>query len=107
MFSFIVGGPLDPVGGTVALAVLFIVIGVFITSWLVKRRSRTEIANDFQLSVMKLDAEIASAEKNAQRNHEVSLLKIDANKQIELKRIEDKQLITSHKDKEAGEFLND
>lgn len=57
MFALIVGGPIDPIAAGLALAIMFITICVFVTTWLSKRRSRLEVDHDFQLAKMKLSGE--------------------------------------------------
>lgn len=88
MFTLIVGSPIDPVAGGLALGVMFISICVFLTNYIMKRRSRQEIDNDFQLAKIKQHDYAEFQEHQSQRAHEESLLRIDANKQIEFRKVE-------------------
>ncbi|SRR6266403_1473987 len=88
MFTLIVGNPIDPVAGGLALAVMFVTICVFVTSYISVRRSRQEIDNDFQLAKIKQHDYAEYQENLSQRAHEESLLRIDANKQIEFRKVE-------------------
>ena len=88
MFALILGGPLDPIAGGLALAVMFVTICVFVTSYISVRRSRQEVDNDFQLAKIKQHDYAEFQEHQSQRAHEESLLRIDANKQIEFKKVE-------------------
>lgn len=88
MFAFILGGPIDPVAGALALGVMFVTICVFVTVYISSRRSRQEIANEFQLAKIKQHDYVEFQEAQAQRAHEEALLKIDANKQIEFRKVE-------------------
>lgn len=88
MFAFILGGPIDAIAGALALGVMFVTICVFVVAYINKRRSRQEIDNDFQLSKIKQHDLAEYQEHQSQRAHEEALLKIDANKQIEFRKVE-------------------
>ena len=88
MFSFIVGVPIDPVAGALALGILFITVCIFLSIYIARRRSRQEIDNDFQLAKIKQKDYADSIEKQSQRSHEEALLRLDSNKQIEFRKIE-------------------
>lgn len=84
MLSSIVG-PVDYAAATV-LVFAFICSCVIITSLIIKRRSRTDIANEFYLAKMKQEAENARAQYS-----------IETERAYKFKQL-DKNLITSHRE---------
>lgn len=88
MFTLIVGNAIDPVAGALALGIMFITICVFVTTYIGRRRSRQEIDNEFQLAKIKQKDYAELAERQSQRTHEESLLKLDSYKQIEIRKVE-------------------
>jgi|SRR5882724_514375 len=88
MFALILGGPIDAIAGALALGVMFVTICVFVVAYINKRRSRQEIDNDFQLAKIKQHDYTVSLDKKTQFDHEEALLRLDANKQIEFRKIE-------------------
>jgi len=88
MFAFILGGPIDPIAGALALGVMFVTICIFVTTYIARRRSRQEINNDFILAKIKQQDYANSLEKQSQRSHEEALLKLDSYKQIEIRKVE-------------------
>lgn len=88
MFSFIVGGPIDPLAAGLALAVLFITLCIFCTSMVVKRRSRRAIEIDFELEKIKLSNAKAVSERQLQNQRDIELGNIASKREIEFKRID-------------------
>lgn len=92
MFALIIGGPIDPGAAGLALAVMFITLCIFCTSWIVKRRSRREIANNFELAKIKERDCHALALANNERQRDYELGKLASEREIEFKRIDGKAL---------------
>jgi len=106
MFAFVVGAPMDPVAGALALGIMFITICVFLTTYIGRRRSRQEIDNEFQLAKIKQKDYADAVEKKSLYDHEEALLRLDSNKQIEFRKIEtgllEGQVIKSSYEQQKG-----
>lgn len=88
MFTYIVGSPLDPFVGGLALVALFVCGCVYATNLVWKYRSRIEINNDFTLAKIRLANEDAVSKRNNDRQLEYDLVKLATEKDVQYKRIE-------------------
>lgn len=87
-------GSLDsPAAGV--LAVMFVVIGVIATSLILKRRSKVELSNEFELAKMRLQNENDLKVKAQDQSHQRQVQVNDNTFNLERAKIET-GLITSH-----------
>lgn len=93
MFARIVG-TVD-FNSAIVLCVLFIALCIVTTSLIVKRRSKTDVQNEFELAKIKLHNEDQNLKRNNDRQREYDIAKFAMEKEVEFKRI-DGNMITSH-----------
>lgn len=102
MLKLLIGVAPDPVVGAIAIAVGFIMLGIFATTWLARRRSRQDISNDFELAKLKVSAEAEASARIASNAHKERMADIASKEAVERERI-GQNLITSHsRDSEHG-----
>jgi hypothetical protein len=77
------------------LCIFFITLCVVTTALIAKRRSKTDVSNEFELAKIKLHNEDADAKRNNDRQREYELGKLAMEKEVQFKRI-DGNMITSH-----------
>jgi predicted Holliday junction resolvase-like endonuclease len=87
MFYYIVGGPVDAYSA-LALVALAVMLMVILTAFIVNRRSREEINNDFELAKMKVHNEEENQKRNSEISREYNLAQLAMKKEIEFKQIE-------------------
>lgn len=88
MFTFIVGGPIDPAVAGLAMAVMFITLCVFFTSFVVHHRTRTELKMQFEIDKNKLHNEDAANKRMNDRQLEYELTKLATERDVQFRRIE-------------------
>lgn len=96
MFSQILGGPIDPMGGAVALAIGFICICVFASVYLGTRKGKRELDQRHELAKIAEHNKHQLQERQAEFNHEAEMAKLGYRKEVELEQTR-AGLLTSHR----------
>lgn len=93
MFAKIIG-TVD-LNSALVLCVLFIALCIVTTTMIAKRRSTTDVKNEFELAKIKLHNEDQNLKRTNDRQREYDIAKFAMEKEVEFKRI-DGNMITSH-----------
>ena len=88
MFTFIVGGPIDPIVAGLAMAVMFITFCIFFTSFVLRHRTHTELKMQFELDKTKLHNEDADKKRQNDRLLEYDMAKLATERDVQFRRIE-------------------
>lgn len=98
MFTYIVGGPIDPVIAGLAMAIMFITLCIFFTSFIVKHRTGRELTMQFEIDKIRLHNDDAEKKRQNDRLFETAALQMATDKDVQFRRIES-GLVEHQKDK--------